>query len=234
MGMIPLLGLRPADVPVDPDADRARELLTSELSKTKYQEGAPREAGPNWVDDFLDAVQRFLNSLGGRETVPLWVVVLVIVVIGVLVVAFLVFGVPRLRARSTVAADELFEADDHRDAAAMRRDADAAAKAGEWARAIAERFRAVARGLHERALVSTLPGSTAHDVARRAARALPEHGADLETAAADFDAVRYLDDPGDRERYVRMVALDEALRRARPQAGTDDHVERTGFARVEG
>jgi hypothetical protein len=225
MGMI--------DVPVDPGADQARELLVQELSKTKYQEAAPQE-GPSWIDDFLDSVQRFLDSLGGRETVPFWVVVLVIVGLAVIVVAFLVFGVPKLRARSTIVDDELFEADDHRDAAAMRHDADAAAKAGEWARATAERFRAIARSLHERALVSTTPGSTAHDVARRAARVLPEHLDALEGAADDFDAVRYLGDAGDRARYERMVELDRALQRARPQTTAVDHVEGTGFARVEG
>lgn len=225
MGMI--------DVPVDPDADQARDWLAEELSKTKYQERTEQQA-PTWIDDFLDSVQRFLESLGGRETVPLWVVLLVIVGIAVLVVAFLVFGVPKLRARSTVVPDELFEADDHRDAAAMRRDADAAAKAGQWARAVAERFRAIARSLHERALVSTLPGSTAHDVARRAALALPDHVEALERAAADFDAVRYLGDAGDRAQYERMAELDRTLLRARPQVLADDHVDRSGFARVEG
>lgn len=221
------------EVPVDPDADQARDWLVEELAKTKYQERTPAEP-PTWIDDLLDAIRRFLDSLGGRETVPFWVVLLVIVLIAVVVVAFLVFGVPKLRARSGVAGDELFEADDHRDAAAMRQDADAAARAGEWARAIAERFRAIARSLHERALVSTTPGSTAHDVARRAARALPDHADALETGAADFDAVRYLGDEGDRERYERMVALDRALQASRPQTQAEDHVDRTGFARVEG
>jgi len=221
------------EVPVDPDADQARDWLVEELAKTKYQERPPAEP-PTWIDDLLDAIRRFLDSLGGRETVPFWVVLLVIVLIAVVVVAFLVFGVPKLRARSSVAGDELFEADDHRDAAAMRQDADAAARAGEWARAIAERFRAIARSLHERALVSTTPGSTAHDVARRAARALPAHADALETGAADFDAVRYLGDEGDRERYERMVALDRALQASRPQTQAEDHVDRTGFARVEG
>lgn len=221
------------DVPVDPDADQAREWLVDELSKTKYQERTPQEA-PTWLDDFLDSVQRFLNSLGGRETVPFWVVALVILAIGVLVVAFLVFGVPKLRARSTIVADELFEADDHRDATAMRRDADTAAKAGDWARAVAERFRAIARSLHERALVSTTPGSTAHDVTKRASSVLPEHAEALEAAAGDFDAVRYLGDAGDREQYERMVALDRAVQGTRPHVTAEDHVDRTGFARVEG
>lgn len=221
------------DVPVDPGADQAREWLAEELSKTKYQEAAPAE-GPSWIDDFLNAVQDFLNSLGGRETVPFWVVLLIVVLIGVVVLAFLVFGVPKLRARSAVVAEELFEADDLRDAEAMRRDADAAARAGEWARATAERFRAIARSLHERTLVSTTPGSTAHDVARRAARVLPEHLDALAAAADDFDAVRYLGASGDREQYERMVGLDRSLQAARPQTTAVDQVDRTGFARVEG
>src|SRR5690606_31637354 len=118
--------------------------------------------------------------------------------------------------------------------AAMRRDADAAARAGRWGEAIAERFRAIARSLHERTLVSTVPGSTAHDVARRAAAPLPEHSAALEAAAHDFDAVRYLGDPGDRERYQRLAELDTAVQRTRPvlepvvAAGSSE-----AFARVE-
>jgi hypothetical protein len=224
------------EVPVDPDAEQARDWLAEELAKTKYQERPEQEQGPSWIDEVLDAVTRFLNSLGGEQTVPFWVVLLVVVAVAVIIVAFLVFGVPKLRARSGVVDDdELFEADDHRDAAAMRRDADAAAKAGDWAEAIAERFRAIARSLHERALLSTLPGSTAHDVARRAAQSLPEHGAALERAAHDFDSVRYLGAAGDRERYARLVELDRTLERTRPlMVPVDDQVDHGGFARVEG
>jgi hypothetical protein len=71
-------------------------------------------------------------------------------------------------------------------------------------------------------------------VARRAAIPLPEHGAALDAAAHDFDAVRYLGDPGDRDRYERLVALDTAVQRTRPQleavpTGAADEP----FARVE-
>ena len=128
-----------SEVPVDPDADQARDWLLEELTKTKYQEQPQQEQGPSWIDDLLDAVTRFLNSLDGQETVPFWVVLLVIVGVAVVVVAFLVFGVPKLRARSSVVDDELFEADDHRDAAAMRRDADNAATRTDLSRHAAHR-----------------------------------------------------------------------------------------------
>jgi hypothetical protein len=207
----------PFDTPLDPDREEARRLLQEELAKARYQEREAAET-PQWLKDFYEWLQDLLNSLGGEGTVPGWIVLLVIVALAVIVVAFLVFGVPRLRTRSRVGAtgDELFEADDHRDAAAMRRDADAAARAGRWDEAIAERFRAIARSLHERTLVSTVPGSTAHDVARRAAAPLPEHAVALEVAAHDFDAVRYLGDPGDRARYETLAALDTAVQRTRP------------------
>src|SRR5690606_36834797 len=207
----------PFDTPLDPDREEARRLLREELAKARYQEREAAET-PQWLKDFYEWLQDLLNSLGGEGTVPGWIVLLVIVALAVVVVAFLVFGVPRLRARSRVGAtgDELFEADDHRDAAAMRRDAEAAARAGRWDEAIAERFRAIARSLHERTLVSTVPGSTAHDVARRAAAPLPEHAVALEVAAHDFDAVRYLGDPGDRARYETLAALDTAVQRTRP------------------
>ncbi|QEO08586.1 DUF4129 domain-containing protein [Protaetiibacter larvae] len=207
----------PLDAPLDPDAAEARRLLMEELAKTRYQEQAGEAPGiPDWLQALLDRIDEFLNSLGGEGTAPVWVLVLVVVGIALVVAAFLVFGVPRLRARSAGAGEGLFEADDVRDAAAIRRAADAAARAGDFALAIAERFRAVARSLHERTLVSTVPGSTSHDVARRAALVLPAHGEALERAAHDFDAVRYLGDPGDRERYATLVELDEAVARTHP------------------
>jgi hypothetical protein len=213
----------PLDAPLDPDRDEARRLLEDELTKTRYQQGEPAEP-PQWLQDLFRWFQELFNSLGGAGTVPGWMVVVVIVVIAVLVLAFLVFGVPRMRARSRVRStgDELFEADDRRDAAAMRRDAEAAAKASRWNEAIAERFRAIARSLHERTLVTTLPGSTAHDVARRAAAPLPEHAEALEGAAHEFDAVRYLGDPGNRDRYRLMTALDVAIQRTRPRLDSGD------------
>ena len=210
-----------AEVPVEPDADEAAEWLSEELLKPKYEQAAPAEA-PTWLQDLIDAINDFFSSLGGEGTAPAWSTILIVVGIAVLVVLFLIFGLPRLRRRSSLASDDIFEADDERGSAAMRRDAEAAAKAGDWSRAIAERFRTIIRSLHERTLLSSVPGSTSHDVARRAARTLPQFAAELERAAHDFDAVRYLGDPGDRERYERLRDLDTALEQARPEFASND------------
>ena len=112
----------------------------------------------------------------------------------------------------------LFGDDENRDAATMRRDAERAAAAGDYTTAIAELFRAIARGLAERTLVTTHPGTTASEFARRGGEVFPETAAALEAAADDFDGVRYLDRVGTAAQWDAMVALDRRLRAARPAA----------------
>lgn len=200
-------------VPVDPDAQQARDWLVDELSKADY-----RAAQPTWFDRLSSAIFEWLQSLtvgaaGGPPGIGVLIVVLVIAVI--LVIAFLVFGLPRLNRRSGVTGS-LFGDDDARDSAAMRRAADAAAANGDFALAIAEIFRSTARGLAERTVLTTSPGTTAHDFAVRAAAAFPEVGSALGDAATAFDEVRYLGRAGSREQYDAMAALELSLRTARP------------------
>src|SRR5690606_15735646 len=135
------------------------------------------------------------------------------------------FGRPALSRRSRVTG-ELFGDEDARDAAAMRRAAERSASAGLWNDAVTDMFRAIARGLAERTVVTTLPGTTAQDFAERASRAFPEHRAALTASADDFDSVRYLERDATRSEYERVAALESALRTARPKldavgAGSD-------------
>jgi hypothetical protein len=202
-----------AHVPIDPDSQEARQWLVDELSKPEY-----RAAQPTWFDLLASAISDWLSSLttsagGGPPGIGTLVVVLIVAIL--LVVAFLVFGLPRLNRRSTVGG-VLFGDDDTRDAAAMRAAARLAAADGEYSRAIAEMFRAIARGLAERTVVSTMPGTTAHDFALRAAGAFPASAAPLAEAASAFDDVRYLGRDGSREQYERVAALEAELRTARP------------------
>ncbi|GAA1513735.1 DUF4129 domain-containing protein [Agromyces terreus] len=198
--------------PLDPDAEDARRWLQDELADPRYRAGEP-----NAFDRAMQAVRDwFLGLLDGAgavsaETVALLVVVGVVVLV---VIGLLVFGVPRLRRRRR-AEPASFE-DDRRDAATIRRAAEAAARSGDWPLAIEERFRALVRELVVRELVQVHPGSTARARADAAARPFPAFAADLAGAAADFDGVRYLDRPGDADAYARVTELDDALREARP------------------
>ncbi len=207
----------PGKVPVDPDSPEAKRWLIAELAKPQYQQARPSPL-EDWINGFLDWLNGLLDSLGNAQ-IPgiggLLPIVLVGVVVVLLVIAFLVFGLPRINRRSRPAG-ELFGEDDDRDADALRRDAQRAAAAGDFTTAGAELFRATARRLDERTIVSAFPGSTARDVARRASAAFPAAAERLAAAAADFDAVRYLDVPGTEQQWRRMEQLDAELHDARP------------------
>ena len=203
----------PTEVPVDPDAAEARDWILRELADPAYQ-----TARPNWFDLLVQALWEWLTSLqfdGGEGPPFLAFLVIGLVLLAALVVAFVIFGLPRLNRRSSVVG-QLFGDDDARSAAAMQRDARAAADRAEWELAIAEMFRAIARGLAERTIVTTSPGTTAHDFGRRAGTAFPDHAAALERAAVAFDAVRYLGHAGSREQFEQVAALEQALRTSRP------------------
>ncbi|CAN5431041.1 DUF4129 domain-containing protein [soil metagenome] len=210
----------PVDIPVDPDAPTARQWVIDELSKQPYQAAKPNlldliaQQIWKWFGDFID----FLTSAGqptGAGPAPLWILAVLIPVLILAVPAFLIYGVPRLNRHSKVTG-ALFGVDDGRDAAAMRRDAERAATGGDYTTAIAELFRALARGLAERTLVTTHPGTTASEFSRRAATVFPDASDALGIAARDFDAVRYLDRTGTLEQWDAMVALERRLRTARP------------------
>lgn len=211
----------PLDVPVDPDGDLARGWLLDELTKAPYQ-----AAKPTWFDERIREFTDWLQSLripegDGGGGAPLLTLILVVVVVAILGIAFIVFGLPRLNRRSQVTGS-LFGDDDARDSAAMRRDAERAAASGDYTTAIAELFRALARGLAERTLVDTFPGTTAHDFARRAGTVFPDAAAALGRSAVAFDAVRYLGVQGTVAQWDDLVALERRLRTERPPRSDAD------------
>ena len=208
-------------VPVDPDADQARELLVRELSDPRYQ-----QAQPTWFDRLSAAVLDWLNDLlSGATGTPSSVVLLIIVlaVAGLVIAAFFVFGAPRLN-RRRAGAGALFGDDDARDSGAIRAAAQTAARNGDYALAIEEMFRAIARGLGERSVLTSTPGTTATGFATRAAGYFPGLEARLAASARSFDDVRYLDRPGTELAYSSVAALEGDVRAARPRFETSTAV----------
>lgn len=209
--------MTPLTVPVDPDAPEAREWLVGELSKPEYE-----AARPSWFDLASQAVWDWISSLfeggfGGPPVVTL-VILGVLIAVGV-VLAFVLFGPPRLNRRGA-ASGAVFGDTDVRNAAELRRAAEAAASRGEWTLAVEELFRAIARGLAERAVLTTSPGTTAHDLAERASGAFPVFADRLRAAARVFDEVRYLGVPGTRDSFETVASLEAELRAARPVTET--------------
>ena len=201
-----------ATVPVDPDGPQGQEWLRDELAKPEYE-----AAKPTWFDRLSQAIFEWLAGLGGDgDSGPpgAGLLIILVIVAVVVLVAFLIFGLPRINRRSRITGT-LFGDDDARTAAAMRKAAEDAARRDDYALAIAEMFRAIARGLAERTVLTTSPGTTAHDFAARAGTAFPEHAIALDVAAIAFDEVRYLGRDGTAEQYAAVAALETQLRTAK-------------------
>ncbi|WP_443072081.1 DUF4129 domain-containing protein [Streptomyces sp. WMMC1477] len=202
------------DVPVTIDRDSAREAAERELSKPLYQADQPGlvERAVEWVLDRLnDLLGAALDlSPGG------WTGLAVIAVAVVALLFALRLRLGRLRPGPRDATASLFDTSP-RSADEYRAAADRQAAAGAWSAAVQERMRAIVRGLEERALLDPQPGRTADEAAVEAGRALPGHAAALRSAAHAFDEVTYAGRPGTQAAHEAVRALDEALRRARPQ-----------------
>jgi hypothetical protein len=201
------------EIPVDPEPPEATEWLIEELSNPVYQ-----AAQPTLFDRIAKSIADWFASLQfgqaqGPPAVGLAVIVGLIVV-GI-IVAFLIFGVPRLNRRSSVVG-ALFGDDDARTSTRMRLDAEAAAARGDFTAAVAEMFRAIARGLAERTIVSTTPGTTARGFAATASAAFPGSAARLIAAAVAFDDVRYLGRTANADGFANMAALEADLRVEKP------------------
>lgn len=207
-----MIAALPFDVPVDPDAPEATEWLITELSKAPYQAAQPTlfDLLAKAISDWITSLQ--LDSAEGPPALGFGVVIALVV--AALVVAFLIFGLPRLNRRSRVTGS-LFGEDDARSAARIRQDAERAAASGDFSTAVVEMFRAIARGLAERTIITTSPGTTARDFASRTATAFPALAGQLADAATAFDAVRYLDHTGTQEQYAAIASLEKDLRAAR-------------------
>ncbi|WP_034383185.1 DUF4129 domain-containing protein [Herbidospora cretacea] len=197
------------DVPVEIGREAAREAAVRELSNPAYPK-------PSWLDRVLDRVWQFITELIARaEGVPGgWLSLTVLVLVLAVIVVALVRAArkaPRARrpGEGGLFGETLLAAAEHR-ALAERH-----AAAGEWAQAIRERLRAVARELEERTIVEPMPGRTAGELAAEAGRALPALAADLDRGARTFADVTYGGRPGTPEGYAALTGLDTAVRGAK-------------------
>jgi hypothetical protein len=192
-----------AGSPPDPVTRTAAQAAAkAELSKRAYHRNDPSliDRGIEWLGKkLLKLLQNATNHSPGHA-IGLLVIVLIAAAVVVLVVARV--GTLRRAPHSDLAifGVEEISADDH------RRNAEQFAKAGQWADAIRERLRAIARELEERGVLDPRPGRTAAELSREAGAQLPALADDLHNAASIFDRVWY----GGR---TATAADEEVLRR---------------------
>ncbi|MCR6712742.1 MAG: DUF4129 domain-containing protein [Demequina sp.] len=203
------------DVPVDPDAETAREWAREELSKREYTPGT----GRNLVDRFFEWINNLLNSLGngiGSAWGGWGLVVTVIVCAAILTLAvWLVVGPMRRSRRRAIVEEEL--GDPTLSASDLLASASAAARAGDWNLAVIEAYRALVRSLAEREIIDAKPGMTAFEAALVAAAALPSIAQDVHEDADVFDSVRYGHLTATRSHYEHVLATRDAARSSRAE-----------------
>lgn len=213
--ILPLAARGLSAIPLIPDGDSARKLAERELAKPEYQ-----AAKPTVIDQWARAFVDFLNDLFTGKNVgglgPWAAIVIGIVLAAALIAVLVIWGRPR-RSRTRAVGSVLLGAADDRMAAQLRAEAERAARDEDWAAAIVLRYRAIARALMERDLLSPAPGATAQTISREAASPFPAEADALHDAAVAFDDVRYLGRPGSAALYRTVADTDERLRALRPQ-----------------
>ncbi|SFW92516.1 DUF4129 domain-containing protein [Amycolatopsis australiensis] len=209
-----MVTLVPRDIPVGIDRDDARRAAAHELSDPKYRDARPnvlQQLG-QWLGEQLEKLLNGLSSVvpGGIFGLLLVVVLLIVLVV---VIRLRTGKVARAaRAERAVFGGQRQSADDYRRSAAE------AAAGGRYGDAVRDRFRAVVRGLEERALLDARSGRTADEAAAEAGVLLPDLATGLRQGARLFDDVHYGGREGTEAAYRTLTELDERCRRARPVA----------------
>lgn len=203
------------DIPVDPDAETAREWAREELGKSEYTTGT----GGNFIDRFFEWISNLLNNLGSGIGGAwggwglLATVVISAAVIGLAV--WLIVG-PLRRSRARVVEEEEL-GDPALTASALLEAATAAAKSGDWNLAVIEAYRALVRSLAEREIIDAKPGMTAFEAALAASEAMPAIASGIHADADVFDAVRYGHLAATRDHYEHVLETRAAASKARAE-----------------
>jgi hypothetical protein len=196
--------------PIGVDREEARDRALTELLDPRYEREPLFDRIRRYIDQFIGDLTDVVATEGSG-----WLAIGAILALIGLLVAVLVWRARRAVRRAALAEPGLF-AGRERTAAEHRQAAERLAAAGDWAEAIRERLRAIARDLEERAILDPLPGRTAAELAAAAGRELPGLADGLAAAARLFDDVTYGGLPGSPEGYARLVRLDEQVAATRP------------------
>ncbi|MCV7422368.1 DUF4129 domain-containing protein [Mycobacterium yunnanensis] len=190
---------------IDIDRDAAHDAAQRELSKPIYPRGSLTDQLSRLLEDLL-----FRVMAGGASVPGGWITIAVLSTL-VAVAAVVAFRVARRtmrtnrRQHATLFGSAEMSSVEHRAAAEL------AASQGDWAMAIKQRLRAVARNLEEAGVVQPVPGRTATELARDVGHAVPRLTDELRRAATVFNDVTYGEQHGTETGYRVIADLDEHL-----------------------
>lgn len=200
---------------LDPTPAEARQWLSDELSGSSYD--TPwLESVTRWILDQLAKLLDGINNLtnGGASTI-------ITVLVAWVVIALLVWVLPKVRRESVVARPDGAVLDDLTITAGTYRSLAAQSFAeGRYDDACLDAFRAIAKDMSDRTLLDDAPSRTAHEVSKALALPFPDHADALAQAANMFDAVRYGHRRATVEQASLVLQLDTELVRTRPVQAT--------------
>ena len=196
---------------LDPTPAEARAWLEQELRGSDYQDP--------WLDSVIrwviDHLRTFLDGASNLASSGLSPVITVLVAL--VVIAILVWVLPRVRRESGVARGDGAVLEDLSITARTYRDLAAQSlRDGRYDDAVLDRFRAIAKDMSDRTLLDDAPGRTAHEVSLALAQPFPDHADRLARAADVFDSVRYGHRLATADQAGEVEHLDTELVKTRP------------------
>ena len=192
--------------------EAGQRLARAELSKAIYH---PHRS---LTQRILNGIGELLNDLSqaGRAFPGGWWAAVALAALLATVITVVLSRTGPL-ARSRRAAGQPMGSSGPLSAADHRLRAGRLAAGGDYAGAILERVRAIARELDERAVLTPRAGRTANEMAEEAGAALPAEAGALRGAALMFDDICYGERPGTQQNYALVSDLDTRIRAAAPK-----------------
>lgn len=205
-----------ADDPLAPSPDEARRWAQEELAKPAYGESF-LERFVRWLADLADAFVRPTTAPGALPVPPVFVVVAVLALAGIVVLIVRAGKRKRTAADAEAPTVDAVFAERPLAAAEYRRRAAEALDAGDATGAVVDGFRAIAAQLLERHVLDEARDRTAREFAAAAGGAFPDLAPQLPPAADAFDAALYGALPATPDAARAMLTLEERLRQATPR-----------------
>jgi hypothetical protein len=194
--------------------ETGQRLARAELSKAIYH---PHQSLPQRILNGIGELLNDLSQAGRAFPGGWWAAVALAALLATLITVVLSRTGPLARSRR--AAGQPMGSSGPLSAADHRLRAGRLAAAGDYAGAILERVRAIARELDERAVLTPRAGRTANEMAEEAGATLPAEAEALRGAALMFDDICYGERPGTQENYALVSELDTRIRAAAPKPG---------------
>ena len=194
---------------LNPTPPEARTWLRQELHRADYQ-SSWLDSASRWISEQLRKLIEGAGNLSGVSPA-------ITALIAVIVIALLVWVLPRVRREPVAARAGDAVLDDLTITSRRYRDLSAQAlREQRYDDAVLDGFRAIAKDMSDRGVLDDSPGRTAHEVSLALTSPFPKHGERLVRAGDLFDSVRYGHHRSDAAHARQVVDLDAELSRTRP------------------